>query len=85
MEVVLTSLMTEIFHADVMSSTIAMGGGDRIDLPVGVDDWIRSSHASGEKEDLQLLKIAQGPGYRLHCPGSDGGVALKVFQLCHHG
>ena len=85
MEVVLTSLMMEAFHADVMSSTIAVGGRDRIDLPAGVDDWIRPSHTSREKEDLQLLKIAQGPGYRLHRPGSGGGVALKVFQLCHHG
>ena len=83
-EVVLTSLMTEAFHADVMSSMIVMGGWDRTDLPTEVDDWICHSHASGEKEDLWLLNIAQGP--RTGCTVSSlGGVTLKVFQLCHHG
>ena len=56
----------EAFHADIMSSMIAMGGQDRTDLLTGADDWIRPSCASGGKEDLQLLKIAQGPGDRLH-------------------
>ena len=50
MEVVLTSLMTETFHADVMSSMIVMGGWDRTDLPAEADDWIRHSCTSGEKE-----------------------------------
>ena len=84
MEVVLTSLMTA-FHADVMSSAIVVGGRDRVDLPTEVDDWIHLSHASEDNEGLRLLKIAQGPGDRLHHLRPGRGVALKVFQLCHHG
>ena len=84
MEVVLTSLMMEAFHANVMSSTIVMGGWDRVDLPTEVDDWICPSCTFEDKEDLWLLKIAQGPGNRLHHLRPGRGVALKVFQLCHH-
>ena len=72
MEVVLVSLTTEAFHANVISSTIAVGGWDRIDLPTEVDDWIRPSHASGEKDDLQLLKIVQSPGTSCTIPGPAG-------------
>ena len=37
------------------------------------------------KEILQLLKIVQDPGDRSHHLEASGGVALKVFQLCHYG
>ena len=79
------SLMTEAFHAIVMSSAIVMGGRDRVDFPAEADDWIHPSHTSEDKEDLRLLKIAQGPRNRLHCLQPGRGVALKVFQLRHHG
>ena len=82
MEVVLTSLMMGAFHAYVMSSMIAMGGRDRTDLPMGADDWICPSRTSGEKEGLQLLKIEQGPGNRLHHPRSNrgGGGGAESFS-----
>ena len=80
MEVVLTSLMMEAFHANVMSSTISMAEQDRIDIPTLLCNWIHPSHAYRRQESLWLVKIAQDPGGKSYNLMINRGIMLKSFS-----
>ena len=80
MEVVLMSLMTEAFHADIMSSTISMAGRDRIDLPAEADDWIRPSHASREQRGFVVTKNSTRPWGQIAPSQGWWGCGAKSFS-----
>ena len=79
MKVVLTSLMMEAFHVNVIPSVVSVARQDRMDIPMQMCNCIHLSPAYRGQEGLQLLKIVQDPGDKPGRPRIYGESHQKIF------